>query len=583
MSKKKYDFAGYVTKNDIRCLDGLVIKHNAFKHQDKQTIPLVWQHDHNSPENVLGHMVLENRQDGVYGYGFLNQSDMGKKAKELIRHGDINSMSIWANELKRRSNEVLHGVIREVSLVLSGANPGAKIDFVNLAHNAEGDSTEAVIWTDTLIHSADLLAELLEQDYDVDDDEETEDDEEIKMEDDEEEYDGNIEHSADQPTIKEVLSTMSPLQQNAVATLIEELIKEQDNVQHSGLEGDNPLKTNLFNNNETEGSANTITELQHSVFSTMYNDKKTLKEAITEHQDEIISHGITNMEKLFPDAQYVGDKPYVYADQHTAYEQILSKVKKVPFARLKNLIADFTEDDARALGYKKGDKKIDQVFKLYGRETYPQTIYKKQSYDRDDVIDITEIDLINFTKMEMRMMLNRELARAVIVGDGRAADSVYKIKEDKIRPIISDDEFYTIKKSFKDTDAIIEAVIKAMSEYRGSGRPDLYMHPNLIADLRLLKATDGRFLFGDIPSEAAIAARLGVASIVPTTFLEEDAFLICNLNDYSLGANKGGQVTTFDDFDIDFNKLKYLIETRCSGSLMTPKSAIYFTKEEGVG
>ena len=576
MSKKKYDFAGYVTKNDIRCLDGLVIKHNAFKHQDKQTIPLVWQHDHNSPENVLGHMVLENRQDGVYGYGFLNQSDMGKKAKELIRHGDVNSMSIWANELKRRSNEVLHGVIREVSLVLSGANPGAKIDFVNLAHNAEGDSTEAVIWTDTLIHSADLLAELLEQDYDVD----TEDDEEIKMEDNEEEDDENIEHSADQPTIKEVLSTMSPLQQNAVATLIEELIKEQDNVQHSGLEGDNPLKTNLFNNNETAGSANAITELQHSVFSTMYNDKMTLKEAIAEHQDEILSHGITNIEKLFPDAQYVGDKPYVYADQHTAYEQILAKVKKVPFARLKNLIADFTEDDARALGYKKGDKKIDQVFKLYGRETYPQTIYKKQSYDRDDVIDITEIDLINFTKMEMRMMLNRELARAIIVGDGRKEGSNHKIKEDKIRPIIKDDEFYTIKKKFKDTDDIIGVVIKAMSEYRGSGTPDLYMHPNLIADLRLLKAVDGRFLFGDIPSKDAIAARLGVASIIPTTFLEEDAFLICNLNDYSLGANKGGQVTTFDDFDIDFNKLKYLIETRCSGSLMTPKSAIYFTKKE---
>lgn len=578
MSKKKYDFAGYVTKNDIRCLDGLVIKHNAFKHQDKQTIPLVWQHDHNSPENVLGHMVLENRQDGVYGYGFLNQSDMGKKAKELIRHGDVNSMSIWANELKRRSNEVLHGVIREVSLVLSGANPGAKIDFVNLAHNAEGDSTEAVIWTDTLIHSADLLAELLEQDYDVD----TEDDEEIKMEDDEEEDDENIEHSADQPTIKEVLSTMSPLQQNAVATLIEELIKEQDNVQHSGLEGDNPLKTNLFNNNETEGSANVITELQHSVFSTMYNDKMTLKEAIAEHQDEILSHGITNIEKLFPDAQYVGDKPYVYADQHTAYEQILAKVKKVPFARLKNLIADFTEEDARALGYKKGDKKIDQVFKLYSRETYPQTIYKKQSYDRDDVIDITEIDLINFTKMEMRMMLNRELARAIIVGDGRLDGSEHKIKEDKIRPIIKDDEFYTIKKEFKDTDDIIGVVIKAMSEYRGSGTPDLYMHPNLIADLRLVKAVDGRFLFGDIPSKEAIAARLGVASIIPTTFLEEDAFLICNLNDYSLGANKGGQVTTFDDFDIDFNKLKYLIETRCSGSLMTPKSAIYFTKEKAV-
>lgn len=571
MKNKKYDFAGYVTKNDLKCLDGLVIKQDAFAHQDNASVPLVWQHSHDSLENVLGHMVLENRKDGVYGYGYLNKTEMGVKAKELIRHGDINSMSIWANGLKRRANDVLHGVIREISLVLAGANPGAKIDFVSLEHGASDDNNlEALIWTDTIIHSSDILDELLNVEYEVD--------EELDELEDEIDEETVVEHSAGKPTVKEVMSTMTDLQQNAVATLIEALIEENDSVGHSATEEDNPLKTNLFNKEDNKSQATTITELQHSVFSTMYNDKLSLKEALEVHKDEFVEHGIINMELLFPEAQYVGDKPYVYADQHTAYEHILAKVKKVPFARLKNLIADFTADDARALGYKKGDKKTDQVFKLYGRETYPQTIYKKQSYDRDDVIDITEIDLINFTKAEMRMMLNRELARAILVGDGRGTGTTNKIDPDKIRPVISDDEFYTIPKTYTDVDNIIEAVITAMAEYRGSGTPDLYMHPTLIAKLRLLKAVDGRYLFGDIPSAQSIAARLGVNSVVPTTFLAEDAFLVTNLADYSLGANKGGQVTTFDDFDIDFNKLKYLIETRVSGSLMVPKSAIYFTK-----
>lgn len=572
MKNKKYDFAGYVTKNDLKCLDGLVIKQDAFAHQDNESVPLVWQHSHDSLENVLGHMVLENRKDGVYGYGYLNKTEMGVKAKELIRHGDINSMSIWANGLKRRANDVLHGVIREISLVLAGANPGAKIDFVSLEHGASDDnSLEALIWTDTIIHSSDVLDELLNAEYEVDKElEEVEDEETV------------VEHSAGKPTVKEVMATMTELQQNAVATLIEALIEENDSVGHSATEEDNPLKTNLFNKEDNKSQSTTINELQHSVFSTMYNDKLSLKEALAVHKDEFVEHGIINMEMLFPEAQYVGDKPYVYADQNTAYEHILAKVKKVPFARLKNLIADFTADDARALGYKKGDKKIDQVFELYGRETYPQTIYKKQSYDRDDVIDITEIDLINFTKAEMRMMLNRELARAILVGDGRTTGTANKINQDKIRPIISDDEFYTIPKTYTGVDDIIEAVITAMADYRGTGTPDLYMHPTLIAKLRLLKAVDGRYLFGDIPSAQSIAARLGVESVVPTTFLAEDAFLLTNLADYSLGANKGGQVTTFDDFDIDFNKLKYLIETRVSGSLMVPKSAIYFTLTEAV-
>lgn len=568
---KNYDFAGYVTKNDVKCADGLTIKHGAFKHQHETKVPLVWQHDHGSPEMVVGHMLLENRENGVYGYGFLNETDMGSHSKELIRHGDVNSLSIWANKIKRVANDVVHGTIREVSLVLAGANPGAKIDFINLEHSEDATASEAVIWTDNVIHSAEVLEELLKHEFEVDKGV----DKTIKM-DPKDEVDKVIKHAASD-TVSSVLKTLDEKQMHAVGTLVEELIKEQ-NVKHDALEEDNPLKTNLFDKKEELTPAQNIATLQHSVFATMYKDNSTLQEALVVHQEEIIAHGIDNIEMLFPDAQHVGDKPYVYAEQHTAYEQILAKIKKVPFARLKNLIADFTEDDARALGYKKGDKKIDQIFKLMGRETYPQTIYKKQSYDRDDVVDITEIDLIAFTRSEMRMMLNRELARACLVGDGREESSPHKIKADKIRPVIGDDEFYTIPKTYTDTRSIITSIIKAMSEYRGSGTPDLYMHPNLIADLRLLTAEDGRFLFGDIPTVQAMAARLGVAEIIPSTFLKETEFVIINFYDYSLGANKGGQVTTFDDFDIDFNKLKYLIETRCSGSLMTPKSAIHFTQ-----
>lgn len=569
-TSKKYDFAGYVTKNDIKCLDGLTIRHGAFKDQDAATVPLVWQHDHNSPDNVIGHMQLENRDDGVYGYGFFNDTAMGKTSKDLVQHGDVNSLSIWANKLKKEAKDVVHGVIREVSLVLAGANPGAKIEFVNLAHDDSSESDEAFIYTDTLIHSADLAKEIL--------DDNEEEDEEIKMESDDEESEDNIEHAA--RTVGAVMSEMTEEQQNAVATLIDSLINEYENVEHS-TEEENDLKTNLFNNDgEALSHDAMVEELQHSVFDTMRETGATLQEAIAENKEDIIAHGIINMEMLFPEAKYVGDKPYVYGDINTAEDKILAGVKKSPLSRLKNLIADFTAEEARARGYVKGEEKVDQIFELYGRETYPTTIYKKQSYDRDDVVDVTEIDLINFTKAEMRMMLNRELARAILVGDGRLSTDPYKIKEDKIRPIISDVDLYTIKKEYANVGTILEDVIKGMAEYRGSGMPSLYIQPELLAEFKLIKANDGRYLFGDIPSDAAMASRLGVKEIVPTTFFGTNAaFVIVNLGDYTVGANKGGEVTTFDDFDIDFNKLKYLIETRVSGSLMVPKSAIYFTKK----
>lgn len=563
MKHSKYDFAGWVTKNDIKCADGTTIRHNAFADQDQQTVPLVWQHDHNSPSNVLGHMELENRDEGVYGYGFLNDTEVGQQAKELIAHGDVNALSIWANKLKKQAGNVMHGVIREVSLVLAGANPGALIDYVSLSHGDEPSEDEAVIYGNSLIHSAEVEEEIQNG----------------KKVEDEEVDNGTIEHSAEHPTVGEVIESMNDLQRNAVETLLENILDEDGQIKQDAFEEDENVKTNLFNQAGTATALPTeveLDELRHSIFDSMEEEKISFQESIKEHHDDILAHGIINMEMLFPDAQYVGEKPQVYGDINTAEEKILAGVKKVPFSRLKNLVADFTADEARARGYVKGTEKVDQVFKLFGRETYPTTIYKKQSYDRDDIVDITEIDLVNFTKSEMRTMLNRELARAILVGDGRVSGAEGKIDPDKIRPIISDDELYTIHlDKITDVKLMLETVARAMAQYRGSGAPTMFIQPELLADLKFVKATDGRYLFGDIPTNASMAARLGVSEIVETTFFNKDRkFIIVNLNDYNVGATKGGQVTTFDDFDIDYNKMKYLIETRVSGSLMTPKSAI---------
>lgn len=574
MKHSKYDFAGWVTKNDIKCADGTTIRHNAFADQDQQTVPLVWQHDHNNPSNVLGHMELENRDAGVYGYGFLNDTEVGRQAKELIVHGDVNALSIWANKLKKQAGNVMHGVIREVSLVLAGANPGALIDYVSLAHGDEPSEDEAVIYGNSLIHSAEMEKDIEpESDEDPDDNDKNQNGDEN-----EEDNDPEIEHDGVGKTVGEVLDGMSDLERDAVATLLAEFIPEDGEVKHTS-EEDNELKTQLFNQAGAATALPTeveLDELRHSIFDSMEEEKISFQESIKEHHDDIIAHGIINMEMLFPDAQYVGEKPQVYGDVNTAEEKILAGVKKVPFSRLKNLVADFTADEARARGYVKGTEKVDQVFKLFGRETYPTTIYKKQSYDRDDIVDITEIDLVNFTKSEMRTMLNRELARAILVGDGRADGADGKIDPDKIRPIISDDELYTIHLAkITDVKLMLETVARAMAQYRGSGAPTMFIQPELLADLKFIKATDGRYLFGDIPTNASMAARLGVKEIVETTFFNKDRkFIIVNLNDYNVGATKGGQVTTFDDFDIDYNKMKYLIETRVSGSLMIPKSAI---------
>lgn len=544
MPKEKYDFAGWVTKNDTRCSDGVVIKHGAFKDNDQKTVPLVWNHNHSEPTNVLGHVMLHNDEKGVYGYGYFNETDEAKHAKELIKHGDISAMSIGANRIKKQGQNVIHGMIYEVSLVLRGANPGALIETV-MAHSDDSVETDkAIIYTGNIIHSAEDVLEQQEEE---------------------------VQHMAEK-TIGDILATLDEEQMSAVEALIANVI-EDDISQNDDEGGEDDMKHNVFNGPVQEEGV-----LTHSDIQAVFDDAKkmgSLKEAMLEHS-------ITNIEYLFPDAQVVSGAPFIYKDQRTSTELIMNAIHKSPFSRVKTIIADLTAETARARGYIKGNEKLDQVFSLLTRSTDPQTIYKRQKLDRDDIVDITDFDVVGFVGKEMKMMLLEEVARAVLVGDGRDIASPDKIKADKIRPIISDDNLYTIKKDVDTvggevTIEVIPAIIKALAEYEGSGTPTMYCHPALVADLRLLTAVDGRFLFGDIPTKEAIAARLGVSSIVETTFMPDKAALFVNLNDYTLGSTKGGEVTNFEDFDIDFNQYKYLIETRLSGALTIPKSAIYLT------
>lgn len=553
---KGYDFAGWVTKNDTLCSDGVVIKHDAFASNDKGKVPLVWEHVHNDPTNVLGYVMLHNADKGVYGYGYFNDTDEAKHAKTLLEHGDISSMSIAANKIKRRGQDVVHGRIFEVSLVLAGANPGAMIEDV-VTHGDDGEGSEAVIYTGNLLHSADDIIN---------------DKEEEKVQDDEEQ----VEHASneDDKTVEEVLKTLTPEQETAVAALLNNALggeegEQEEPTQNEDNQGETEVKHNVFAGEEENQDV-----LTHSEQMELINDAKnlgSLKEAYLEHS-------ITNIETLFPDYQALQNEPVIYRDTNTNSEIIVNGTTKSPFSRVKTMYADFTEKEARARGYIKGKEKLEQVYKILHRTTDPQTIYKKQKLDRDDVIDIKDMDIVAFTNKEMRFMLNEEIARAVLVGDGRLDADESKISPDHIRPIISDDDMYTIKKTFTSAADLIEVIIKGLAEYRGSGKPTLFMDPALLADFRLLKANDGRYLFGDIPSKEAMAARLGVASIEDTTFMAGKGAVIVNLKDYTVGATKGGEVTTFDDFDIDFNQYKYLIETRLSGALTLPKSAIYLTK-----
>ena len=562
---KDYDFSGWATKNNLLCSDGRTILKDAFKSDDGVTVPLVWNHQHNEPDNVLGHALLENRDDGVYAYCKLNDTEKGKTTKELIKHGDISALSIYANQLKQQGGKVIHGSIREVSVVLAGANPGAFIDSV-ICHNDESDE-EAVIYSGESISLAHA-----EQTT------ETKKEETMKEE-----------TKKDEKTVKEIFDTLTEEQKNVVYAIIGSIIEEKENSNKKeepkkadDIEGGKVMKHNVFDN-DVENKEDV---LQHADVQAIFADAKRYGSL----KDSVLQHGITNIDYLFPEATNVNQTPE-FVKRNTGWvEKVMRSVHHSPFSRIKSQFADITADDARAKGYVKGNLKKDEVFSLLKRSTTPTTVYKKQKLDRDDVVDITDFDVVSWVKGEMRMMLDEELARAFLIGDGRLSSSDDKINEQNIRPIYNDADLYTVKVEVDagenataeaKTKAFIKAVIKNRKEYKGTGSPTLYTTEDVVSDCLLLEDANGRFIYDTIDK---LKNTLRVADIVTVPVMEgakgakggDLIAILVNLADYNVGADKGGAVNMFDDFDIDYNAQKYLIETRCSGALTKPYSAIAF-------
>lgn len=564
----KYDFSGWATKNNLKCSDGRTILKDAFKENDGQKVPLVWNHQHNDPNNVLGHALLENRNDGVYAYCAFNDTEAGQQAKQLVEHGDVASLSIYANKLKQRGNDVVHGVIREVSLVLAGANPGAFIDVV-MSHgeDSEGDGVISMM-EDISLSNGEI------DDNTISHAEENKEDKKV------------AEDSKDM-TIKQIIDTMTEDQKNAMYYLIGKAI-EGDGENDEG--GDKNMKHNVFDQTE-DTQENT---LSHDAMNTIISDAKrygSLKESFLAHAQE---YGIENIDYLFPEAETLNKTPEFIKRDTGWVSKVMNGVHHTPFSRIKSMFADITEDDARAKGYIKGNLKKEEVFSLLKRTTTPTTIYKKQKLDRDDVIDITDFDVVAWLKTEMRMMLDEEIARAILIGDGRLSSSDDKINEQNIRPIVSDADLYTIKTkitiannatSDDKAKAFIRSVIKSRKNYKGSGEPTLYTTEDLVTDCLLLEDNTGRVIYDSLEKLKNV---LRVKEIVTVPVMEglKDAdgndvlAIVVNLADYNVGADKGGAINMFDDFDIDYNQQKYLIETRCSGALTKPYSAIAISLEQ---
>lgn len=564
----KYDFSGWATKNNLKCSDGRTILKDAFKENDGQKVPLVWNHQHNDPNNVLGHALLENRNDGVYAYCAFNDTEAGQQAKQLVEHGDVASLSIYANKLKQRGNDVVHGVIREVSLVLAGANPGAFIDVV-MSHgeDSEGDGVISMM-EDISLSNGEI------DDNTISHAEENKEDEKM------------AENSEDM-TIKKIIDTMTEDQKNAMYYLIGKAIEGDDENDEGG---DENMKHNVFDQTE-DTQENT---LSHDAMNTIISDAKrygSLKESFLAHAQE---YGIENIDYLFPEAETLNKTPEFIKRDTGWVSKVMNGVHHTPFSRIKSMFADITEDDARAKGYIKGNLKKEEVFSLLKRTTTPTTIYKKQKLDRDDVIDITDFDVVAWLKTEMRMMLDEEIARAILIGDGRLSSSDDKINEQNIRPIVSDADLYTIKTkitiaanatSDDKAKAFIRSVIKSRKNYKGSGEPTLYTTEDLVTDCLLLEDNTGRVIYDSLEKLKNV---LRVKEIVTVPVMEglKDAegndvlAIVVNLADYNVGADKGGAINMFDDFDIDYNQQKYLIETRCSGALTKPYSAIAISLEQ---
>ena len=598
-----YDFGGWATRNDLKCSDGRTIKKDAFVDNDNQTVPLVWNHDHSDPRNVLGHALLKNMDFGVYAYCTINDTEAGQDAKKLVEHGDINSLSIYANKLKEKNKDVFHGMIREVSLVLAGANPGAYIDTV-LEHSDDSDE-EAVIFTGEEIDIA-HSEESVEKEKEMDkkkcgtkETKEVEGDGEVEtvVKTSEKKPEETKEDSKDdsKETVQDIVDSMTEKQKKVLYSLVGEAAsknKEKPDSATNNIEENNggkEMKHNLFNQDEAKEEDNVLC---HDAMKTIIKDAKrcgTLGESVLQHADE---YGITNIEYLFPDAKSIEAAPGFVKRQMGWVDKVFNGVHHTPFSRIKSVFADITEDDARAKGYIKGKLKKEEIFSLLKRTTSPTTIYKKQKMDRDDVVDIKDFDVVSWLKTEMRMMLNEEIARAVLVGDGRLASSDDKINEENIRPIWKDADLYSVKCAVSaaatDTESVkavafIESVIRGMEDYEGAGDPTLYAPTGIVTDCLLLKNTLGEFLYKSV---AELATTLGVKEIVKVPVMKNlsrtdndgNKFdlmgIIVNLSDYNIGADKGGEVNMFDDFDIDYNQQKYLIETRCSGALVVPKSAL---------
>lgn len=597
----KVDFSGYATKAGLKCTDGRTIMKDAFKDCDGNAVPLVWQHLSNDPEMVIGKAYLEHRNDGMYCYGIFNNNPKALATKELLRHGDVDSMSIHANHLVERNGNVYHGEIKEVSLVMAGANPGAKIEHVTLMHSdgfSEELDDEAVIHHSGEVDNfgnEDLHIDFYHADGSIVDDP---DDPYIEHADEEDANDDPDENSG--KTIEEIVNSMNAEQKQALYALVGAAKASEKNEAKQSDEGGTKMKTNVFENQGTQDKVLTHSDIVASgiyekiaraTFDDCNTNKTNFKDAL---KHAAATYGIENIEILFPDAKTVADRPEFVKRRTEWVSTVMSGTKHTPFSRIKSIFADITADEARARGYLKGNKKIEEVFPVMSRITTPQTVYKKQKLDRDDIIDITDFDVVAWLRAEMRIMLEEELARAILIGDGRLVTSPDKIKEDNIRPIWTDDPFYSYKLQIPTADAndlnkLADAFISSRNHYEGAGNPVAFMAPETVTDLLLQRDNDGKRMYKTV-QELADGLRVTKIIEVPlfynkvrtdSTTSKKYALnaIIVNLSDYTVGADKGGQVSMFDDFDIDYNQYKYLIETRISGALTAYHSAIVIETE----
>lgn len=583
-----YDFSGWATKANVKCFDGLTIAPNAFKDCDGKVVPVVWNHDHSAPESVLGHALLQNRKEGVYAYVKLNDTSSGQTAKACVDNGDIDAMSIYANGIQKAGRTVMHGMIKELSLVIVGCNPGALIDEV-VKHSADGtetDSSEAYIYTDSglsLKHGLDPDDNPLEDEtlQHSDDSSETDKDKKgkSKMAD------------ANEKTVKEVFDTLTEEQKNVVYAIIGSALDEGKGGE-SDDKGDGEEENTMHHCFENDNGGTVLKHSLDDINGIIATASKhgTLRDAFLDAgiTGDELAHSIENMDYLFPDDHNLDTVPRIVDRDQTWVDKVMNGVHHVPFARVKVMFADLTEDEARAKGYIKGNYKKEQVFKLLKRSTTPTTVYKKQRFDRDDIVDMSTMDVIGFVKKEQRGKLNEELGMAFLIGDGRDDASDDKINELNIRPIFNDDDFYTIKVVVQPgtnanedakAKATIKSIIKARKEYKGSGSPTFYTTDDVLTDMLLLEDSIGHPLYAD---ETALARKLRVKEIVTVPRMEgrkgakggDLLGIVVNLADYTVGADKGGEVNMFDDFNIDYNQLIYLIETRCSGAMTTPYGAM---------